>query len=257
MNPSLTEQNRDSERGGRGEFAPTAWTVIVKAQQTDSPSYLQAMDGLCRAYWYPVYAYIRRRGYSGADAQDCAQELLSSLITPAGLANVDRQKGRFRSYLLGAVKNLLAKRSERQGTVKRGGGAVMLAIDETDAEGRYLHEPQDLRTPEALLDYCWAQNVLSEAVLRLKAEYERTGRLEMFEELRVFVDDSEQAPTYEEVAARQGKSLSAVKSDIRRFRLKYGQALREVVGETVSSPEEIDAELTHLLSALSERGGSA
>jgi RNA polymerase sigma-70 factor (ECF subfamily) len=254
MNPSLTQQNRNPAAGGSAEFTATAWTLILKAKEEDASSCLQAMDHLCRSYWYPVYAFVRRQGYNSADAQDVTQELLAGLMSPAGLARVDRGKGRFRSYMLGAAKHLLAKRREKEGAAKRGGGQIKVAIDEVDAEGRYLHEPTDLRTPESLLNFCWAQHVLSEAMNRLERDYDKAGKKSLFDDIRVFVEDEKGAMPYEEVVARQGKSLSAVKSEIRRLRLRYGQKLREVVAETVSTDEEIDAELTELLKILGERG---
>jgi len=256
MSPSLTQQNRDPDAGGAHEFVPTAWTMIVKARDKDSPSCLQAMDGLCRHYWYPVYAFIRRQGVPSADAQDVTQELLAGLMSLEGLARVDRGKGRFRSYMLGAAKHLLAKRHERENAAKRGGGITRVAIDEVDAEGRYLHEPKDLRTPESLLNYCWAQSVLAEALSRIRTDYGRMGKVDLFEDLRGFIEDDKGAVPYDEVADRQKKSLSAVKSEIRRLRLRYGQKLREVVGETVASSNDIDAELAELLKALGERGGA-
>jgi RNA polymerase sigma-70 factor (ECF subfamily) len=254
MNPTLTEQNRNPNAGGASAFQPTAWTLIVKAQEKDSPSCLQAMDGLCRSYWYPVYAFIRRQGFGCADAQDLTQELLAGLMSTTGLARVDRGKGRFRSYMLGAVKHLLAKRRERDSAAKRGGEVIKVAIDETDAEGRYLHEPQDLHTPESLLNYCWAQSVLAESLSRVKAEYVGMGKGALFEDIRMFIEDDKGSVPYEDVVARHKKSLSAVKSEIRRLRLRYGQKLREVVGETVATSSDIDSELAELLKLLGERG---
>jgi RNA polymerase sigma-70 factor (ECF subfamily) len=256
MNPSLTQQNRNPEAGGSAEFAPTAWTLILKAKEEDASSCMQAMDHLCRSYWYPVYAFVRRQGYRSADAQDVTQELLAGLVSPAGLARVDRGKGRFRSYMLGAVKHLLAKRREREGAAKRGGGMTPLAIDEADAEGRYQHEPSDLRTPESLLNYCWAQHVLAEAVERLQRDYEKTGKAALFQDIRVFIEDEKGALPYEAIVARHGKSLPTVKSEIRRLRIRYGRKLREVVAETVSGDEEIDDELAQLLKVIGDRGSS-
>jgi RNA polymerase sigma-70 factor (ECF subfamily) len=254
MNPSLTQQNRDPHAGGANAFEPTAWTMILKAKQDDASSCLQAMDHLCRSYWYPVYAFVRRQGYTGADAQDVTQELLAGLMSPDGLARVDRGRGRFRSYVLGAAKHLLAKQHEKESAAKRGGNVVKVAIDEQDAEGRYLHEPADLRTPESLLNFCWAQSVLAEAMARLERDYRASDNGPLFEDLRVFIEDDKGAVPYEDIVARHGKSLPAVKSDIRRLRLRYGQKLREVVGETVAAPEDVDEELADLLKVLGERG---
>jgi RNA polymerase sigma-70 factor (ECF subfamily) len=131
-----------------------------------------------------------------------------------------------------------------------------VAIDEQDAEGRYLHEPQDLRTPESLLNYCWAQRVLAEALSRLQTDYARLGKAALFEDLRVFLEDDKGAVSYDAVATRQQKSLSAVKAEIRRLRLRYGEKLREVVGETVAGPDEIDTELADLLQVLGQRGNA-
>ena len=256
MTPSLTQQNRNPDAGGAAEFAPTAWTLIVKARGKDSTSCLAAMDALCRAYWYPVYAFLRRQGCDSADAQDLTQDLLAELMSPVGLARVDRHKGRFRSYMLGAAKHLLAKRREKERAAKRGGGVEPVAIDEKDAEGRYLHEPQDLRTPESLMDYCWAQNVLTEAIRRLAEEYRKAGHAAVFEDLRVFLEEDKGTVSYEEIARRRSRSVSSVKTDIHRLRQRYGRKLREVVGETVATSGEIDAELAELLKVLGERGNA-
>jgi RNA polymerase sigma-70 factor (ECF subfamily) len=256
MNPSLTQQNRNPDAAGAADFAPTAWTLIVKAREKDSPSCLAAMDALCRAYWYPVYAFLRRQGCDSADAQDLTQELLAGLMSPDGLTRVDREKGRFRSYMLGAAKHLLAKRREQEGAAKRGGGVERVTIDETDAEGRYLHEPQDMRTPDALLNFCWAQSVLAEAIRRLAEDYRKAGHAAVFEDLRVFLEEDKGTVSYEEIARRRDRSVSAVKAEIHRLRQRYGQKLREVVGETVATSSEIDAELAELLKVLGERGNA-
>ncbi len=232
--------------GARG-FATTRWSVVLAAGGA-TPAADEALAVLCSAYWYPLYAFVRRQGRSEHDAQDLTQEFFARLLAKDWLGGVERERGRFRSWLLAALKHFLANEWDRASALKRGGGAAVVSLDALTAEQRYALEPADPASAEKLFDRCWALELLDRVLTRLRGEFEAAGKARIFEELKAgIVGDS--AP-YAEIAARLGASESAVKAAAHRLRLRYRELLRAEIAETVALSGEIDDELDQLFIAL-------
>ena len=232
-------------------FVTTHWSVVLAASQGASPQADEAMAKLCADYWYPVYAYLRRRGYGLEEAQDLTQEFFARLIERNYLAHLKREGGKFRSFLLTALNHFLANQWDQAQTQKRGGGRKILSLDEVDAEGRYLLEPVDNVTPEILFERRWALAVLDHVLERLRQEYAVSERADLFKQLQGFLSGNRQGPSYAEVAAAHHISEGAVKMAVHRLRKRYGELLREEIAGTVGSQQEVDEEIQYLLTAVS------
>ena len=209
-----------------------------------------ALETLCRNYWYPLYAFVRRRGYDTHQAQDLTQEFFTRLLASESLKTAQPERGRFRTFLLGALKNFLANDWRDAHRLKRGGGAEFLSWDELDPERRYALEPADRASAESLFDRRWAQAVVSGALARLEAELRREGTAERFVALKVFLQGDGEADSYASAAARLGLSEAATKSAIFRMRRRYGELIREEIAQTVATPAEVEAEIQYLIALL-------
>jgi RNA polymerase sigma-70 factor (ECF subfamily) len=232
-------------------FTTTHWSVVLSAREHASPQAAAALEKLCHTYWYPLYAYVRRQGHDEPSAKDLTQEFFVRLLHKNRLDQVQREKGRFRSFLMASLKHFLADEWDKVQALKRGGGQVLVSLDDDTAEDRYRLEPADNMTPDKLFEQRWALTLLDQAKTRLKAEYAQAGKADLYERLRVFEAADPGAPTYAEIAAEFGLTLSAVKSAAHRLRQRYAELLREEVAHTVDSPEEVDEELRHLIGVLS------
>src|SRR3954470_15999964 len=240
----------DHSTPGNGHvFATTRWSVVLKAGAS-SPAADDALARLCRAYWYPLYAFVRRQGHSPHDAQDLTQGFFARLLEKNDLAAVDRSKGKFRSFLLAAMKHFLANEWDRARALKRGGGVTLISIDDAEAEGRYAHEAAEQSTAEQLFDRRWALTLLDQVLARLETEMAVAGKRATFDALK-FSLTGEQAAAYEEIARRLGTTEGALKVAIHRLRDRYRTLLREQIADTVGSTADVDEELRHLFSALS------
>jgi RNA polymerase sigma-70 factor (ECF subfamily) len=247
--PELDE--KDSTIPAKGSaFRTTLWTEVVLAGDMDSPGSAAALESLCRAYWYPLYAFVRRQGHDPDDAQDLTQAFFTDLLKKRFLNAVDREKGRFRSYLLARLKNFLANEWTYQRRQKRGGGQALFSLDEVAAEGRYGEEPRDNTTPETLFERRWAQTVLDQVFDRLEAEYQGPGQSARFAELKQFLIDTREANSYADSAARLSMSENAVKSAIHRLRQRSRELFREEIAATVATSAEVDEEIRYLFSVL-------
>jgi RNA polymerase sigma-70 factor (ECF subfamily) len=231
-------------------FVTTHWSIVLAAGDESSPQVTAALEQLCRAYWFPLYAYVRRRGSTPEQAQDLTQEFFCRLLQKRWLSAVEKGHGRFRSYLLSALSNFLANEWDKANCQKRGGGVIQFSIDQTDAENRYLIELPDELTPEKLFDRRWANNLLAQVLDRLQAEFVESGSGGRFEDLKGYLQAGA-ADTYAATAARTGMSEGALKSAIHRLRLRFAALLRQEISKTVATPGEVDDELRHLLAALS------
>jgi RNA polymerase sigma-70 factor (ECF subfamily) len=231
------------------EFATTHWSVVLSASRSNDTRAAAALEQLCRAYWYPLYAYIRRRGHSPADAQDLTQGFFAQLLESDALGKVSPDKGRFRSYLLACCNHFLANAWKQGRTVKRGGGYPALALDEAAAEGRYQVEPATDLTPEKLFERRWVLALLDQALGRLQEEWRADGKEALFQALRVFLSDVKGATSHAESARQTGLSEVATRQAVHRVRLRYRELLREEIARTVESPSEIDDEIRHLYAA--------
>lgn len=244
--------NEASPKRGREQFAETRWSIVLTAGRGSSPHADAALETLCQTYWYPIYAYIRRRGYAPVDAEDSTQEFFLRVIRDHSFARADRAKGRFRGYLLAAVNHFLADAWDRSQTLKRGGGEKILSLEQEGQEGpeqRYLQELASDATPEKLYDQRWAAILLEQGLKRLRAEFRAAGQEQRFERLKPFLTEDAPPGVYDELAAELGVHTGSVAVIIHRFRQRYGRAVRAELAETVSDPAQFDLELRHLFAS--------
>jgi RNA polymerase sigma-70 factor (ECF subfamily) len=234
-----------------GVFATTHWSVVVAAQQSDAKS-LAALDRLCRAYWYPLYAFARRQGYGPEDARDLTQDFFAQLLARGALSKADPERGRFRSFLLASFKNLLNNEWKRANRQKRGGGEVVFSLDDTGLEERYRHEPMDTCTPESLYERRWAETLLARVIERLRLECDGNSpeRARRFHILKGFLVDGRGETPFADAAAQLGLSVIATKGVVHRLRQRYRELFREEIAHTVSGADEVEAEIRHLFQAL-------
>jgi len=251
--PSLVTPVGSNETGVRhgGVFATTNWSAVVCAGAATTTESLEALDRLCRQYWQPLYYFVRRRGFNEQDAQDLTQGFFAQLLENHSIGAADRERGRFRTFLLAALENYLANEWDRARRQKRGGGQQILSLENTeDAEAGYQHLPSDQATPSQLYDRRWAQAVLETVLRRLREEFEQRDGSGKFEVLMQFLFSDRGEISYADAATRVGLSESATKSAIYRLRQRYGTLFAEEIAQTVAQPEEVDDEIRELLSAL-------
>jgi RNA polymerase sigma factor (sigma-70 family) len=246
----MPEQLSPSGSSDAAGFAATHWTVVLSAARgSGTPRAAAAMAELCRTYWYPLYAYVRRRNYDAHEAEDLTQEFFVRLIAKNYLADVDRQKGKFRAFLLAAMKHFLADEWDRSRAQKRGGGQVIVPLDGADADTRYSREPAHDLTPEKLYERQWAIAVLQKVLARLREEFLAEGKAVLFDRLEAFLAGGT-TTTHAQTAAELGLTENAVKKAVHRLRRRFREGLREEIAHTVASPEEIDEEIHYLLRCL-------
>ena len=231
-------------------FATTHWSVVLNAADSLAPGAESALEDLCRGYWTPLYSYVRRRGYDEETARDLTQEFFAQLLAKRLLRGVDPTKGKFRSWLLGVLKHFLAHEWTKTRAQKRGGGQMVLSLDELDAENQYLAEAPGESSPELMFDRRWACAVLEHAASRLREEYEAAGKTELYSVLKGFVAAEGASVEYEKTSEWLGMSASGVKSAIYRFRQRYQQCIREEIAQTVSTSSQVDEEIRYLVSVL-------
>ena len=232
-------------------FATTQWSLVIEAgsDEASQTRVRQALGELCRTYWYPLYAFVRSRGYSSEDAQDLTQAFFTRIIETGGLASADRNRGRFRSYLLGAMKHFLGNEWHRMKAQKRGGQWNFVPWESLDPERRFAETADHSEQPEHLFDREWAVETVTAALRSLRNEMDRAGKGDQFEILKASLTAEAQVPR-RELAERLDMSESAVKVAIHRLRKRYGELLRAVVAETVSRNEDLDEEMRYLVSVL-------
>lgn len=236
-------------QGNRDRFVTTQWT-LVRAAGLQSPEGAAALAELCAAYWYPVFAFVRRRGHASEEAQDLTQSFFARVIEKGDVGGADQTRGRFRTFLLTACENFLHNERDRARTLKRGGGQVLIPIDAARDEERYRRSFADEETPEHLYHRQWALALLGAALDELREEYLRSGRENVFDRLRSFVTLDEQAGSHAEAAGDLGISPEAVKVAVHRLRRRYRAVLRARVAGTVDSPEAVEDEMRDLVRVL-------
>ena len=220
------------------------------AGHSDTAHAQAALEKLCRAYWYPLYAYVRRRGQSPEDAKDLTQEFFARLLERNWIGRADQQRGRFRSFLLSAMNHFLADEWDKARAQKRGGGQIPVPLQFDTAETRYGYEPVDNTTPEQNFERRWALTLLDTVLQRLHSEYEQEGRAELFATLHPCLVGDRSSQPYAELAVKLGVSEGAVKSAVHRLRQRYRQLLHDEIAQTVAEPGEVDEELRHLFTVL-------
>ena len=232
-------------------FATTRWSLIIAAGDPGSPTAESALASLCEIYWFPVYAFIRRQGFDGEQSRDLTQAFFALLLEKNYLLDADQERGKFRSFLLTAVKHFLFNEHDRTRALKRGGGQAAISIDLMEAEGWHPPAATDTSTPESLFERRWALSLLENVMARLRAEFAASGKEEEFDSLAPFLNKDSESGGYQAAAEQMGVSAGALRMSVHRMRRRYRYLLRSEIAETVSSPEEIDEETRFLLSVLS------
>lgn len=235
--------------GGDARFLTTRWSIVTSAGRGDEQA-RSSLEELCARYWYPLYAFLRRRGTARSRAEDLVQGFFTLLLERGDLAAVDRNKGRFRSWLLTSLRHYEQNQDERERADKRGGGRAVLSFDWEDAEDRYHREPVATDDPEREFERAWARRLLERAFERLRADYEARGKLALFEQLKDELTPGADPTPRAELAARVGLREGALKVALHRMRSRYGDALRAEVRDTVADESEVDGELGELFAAL-------
>jgi RNA polymerase sigma factor (sigma-70 family) len=230
-------------------FGETRWSLVIAAQGGDEAQL--ALAELCRLYWYPLYAFVRRSGYSREESEDLTQEFFARLLAKNWLAGVDRTKGRFRAFLLATMKHFLSNEWRRMQAEKRGGKLQLIPLDVSDAEERYHHEPADLLTPELLFERRWALTVIENVFAALRIEMERAGKGDLFETLKDLLASDVRHLSYAEAGSRLGLTEDAVKMTVYRLRKRYRDLLRAQIAATVNTTAEIDLEIRDLFRVFS------
>ena len=248
---NLRPQTGDSGGGQNVAFPETPWTMLIHAR-ADNTLGNNALAEICQLYWYPVYAYIRRRGRSAHEAEDLTQDFFAAFLSRGDFATADRAKGRLRSFLATAVSHFLSQEYRRSQAAKRGGGQAILSIDAEEAEERYRLEPVDRLTPEKLFERRWALTLLDHVLDDLRADYERQEKAEVFEALSGFLIGKSAAATYAEAGESIGLSEDATKMAVHRMRKRFRNLLHRQITATVETAEEVDAEIQWMLNAFRE-----
>lgn len=233
-------------------FATTRWTIVLAARRRDTPQAEVALEELCRTYWYPLYAFARRRGNSREDAEDLTQAFFARLLEKNYLEAIDSEKGKFRAFLLVALKRFLANEWDRAHRQKRGGGELALSLDWQDADARYQVDPADNLSPDKLYDRAWAVTILERVITRLRSEQDAEGKKKTFDVLKEFLAAAKSDVRSQEAAAALGLSDGAVRVAIHRLRRRYRELLREEIAQTLADPAQADEEMKALVSALTE-----
>ena len=234
----------DSESRPAHGFATTHWSVVLSASQRDSSEAVAALEKICRAYWRPLYAYIRRDGHDPTEAQDLTQEFFARFLARDYLQRLHHQNGKFRSFLLTFLKHFLAEQRQRNRAQKRGGGCVFISFDGPPEEGCFF-EPADERTPDEVFERRWAHDILQRALDRLREEYTARGQVTLFGALQDYQPREPGGRSYAQLGDDLGMTEAAVKSAVQRMRQRHGELIREEIAQTVTRPEEIDEELRH------------
>lgn len=247
----MLSTNPQQDAGGAAIFTPTHWSVVLAAAgRTDSTHARDALEKLCRNYWVPLYAFVRRQGHNPHDAQDLTQEFFARLLEKNFLAGVQPDKGRFRSFLLASVKHFLANEWDKSMAQKRGGGHLPISIDAALAESAVGLELADTVTAEKIFERRWALALLEQVLRRLREEYTRDGKENQFEQLKPTLTEASRSVPYAEIAVRLGTSEGAVKVAVHRLRQRYRELLRAEIAQTVAGIEDVDDEIRNLFVAL-------
>ena len=234
----------------REAFASTRWSMVLAAGRRSSPESQSALAALCETYWYPLYGYLRRKGYAAHDAADLTQGFFAMLLERNDVAAVRREKGKFRAYLIAALKHYLANERDRRRALKRGGGCKLLSLDFAAAESRFAAEAVDRHTPEDAYARQWALTLLDRVQAMLREEQVSQGRAEPWERLHVYLTGEKAAPPYAQTAEALNMTEGAVKTAVHRLRKRFGELLRKEIAETVGDEAAVDEELRELFEAL-------
>jgi RNA polymerase sigma factor (sigma-70 family) len=245
MNMVIDQTCLDSTNGASPKFQATQWTLVRRAG-FNSTQAQDALEALCRTYWYPIYAFIRRNGRASHDAQDLTQEFFARFLETKSIVRADPKRGKFRTFLLGALKNFLTDAHRKATAWKRGGGFQIVSFEETDAEDRYRLEPVDNRTPDQVYEQRWTVGLLETAVARLRDEFHAAGKDRQFQVLKVFLSREGDDEAYEAAGAELNTSGKTIAVAVHRIRRRFRQVVRSAIADTVSSLEEVEEEYRSL-----------
>jgi len=247
----MSDKSRQhSAQSSKQRFATTHWSVVLAAGKRSSPQQKQALETLCRSYWFPLYAYLRQRGCDRHEAEDVTQAFFAHMLEKENLRTVDPQYGKFRSFLLVRLKGFLSDERDRARAQKRGGGRKILSLGIQNAEGQYALEPARGLSPEMLFEKSWALKVLERTMDRLEADMAKKGKQGLFDHLKVYLTADKDAIPYEAMAAELRMTEGSVRVAVHRLRRRYKKLLRDEISQTVSDDDQIDEEMGHLFSAL-------
>jgi len=231
-------------------FPTTSWTLVRKVQMGGEVEARKAMGEICRQYWYPIYAFTRRYGFPAAEAEDVTQDFFSALIARETIQAAREEKGRLRSFILNMLREMIANRLRHRSAAKRGGGVMILSLDQFKAEERYACEPAEIDDPAKLFDRAWAERLLVEATGRLREDFVKADNLAEFEHLCEFLPLGDNATPYAEVSRKSGIAESALRLQIHRMRKRFAKHIEAEIAQTVADPEEQKAELAYLLEVM-------
>jgi RNA polymerase sigma-70 factor (ECF subfamily) len=236
-------------KNGPVTFTTTHWSVVLAAQG-ESPAAQEALEKLCRTYWWPIYGFVRRQGYKPEEAQDLTQSFFARLLERRDLETVRQERGRLRSYLLASVKNFLSKARDRELTIKRGEGQPLISLDDLLARERADQEPAHKLSADRIYERRWALTLLEQVLVRLAAEYKAAGKLPLFDRLKELLAGESGQPSQAKIAAELQMTENAVKQAFHRFRYRYRQLLHEEIAHTVAAPDDVEDELRHFMAVL-------
>jgi DNA-directed RNA polymerase specialized sigma24 family protein len=237
------------KNGGAG-FRTTHWSLVRAASGSSPDESMHALELLCRSYWYPVYAHIRRWGYNPEDAQDLAQGFFAELLEKHRLAKADEERGRFRSFLLASVNHFLSHERDKANTLKRGGTRLTFSLDALEPEDRYLMEPATQASPDVLFDQQWAHLIMERVLGTIRSEMDLAGQIKRFDILKHFLLGERGDLTLQQAANQLGTTETAIKSAVHRLRLRFRELFTQEIAETLIDPSDLEGEMRHLLQSL-------
>lgn len=248
----MTSEQSSQQSSAPGDvFATTHWTVVLAAGRQRSPQAARALEELCHTYWFPLYAYTRRRGHSKEDAEDLTQAFFTRLLEKNSFATLDSEKGKFRAFLLASLKNFLANERDKEHAQKRGGGSPALSLDWQTADTKFQVADAVEPSPDKAFDREWALALLAKVIERLQAECEADGKAKLFEQLKTFLMAGQAESAQREVAAALGMEEGAVRVAVHRLRKRYRQLLRDEIANTLANSDMVDEEMRALFGAFS------
>jgi RNA polymerase sigma-70 factor (ECF subfamily) len=259
VNTTATGKERRTTPPSSGRLSPqpafvtTHWSVVLTAGRSDTTRARDALGKLCQTYWYPLYAYARRRGYSAHDSQDLTQEFFARLLERQSLSRANPERGRFRSFILTAMNHFLASEWHKARAKKRGGGGQVLSLDLAAAEERFDLEPAGHSAPDKFFEKQWALTLLNEVLNRLEDEYRREGKTDLFAALKQTLMGARESQPYADLAAKLAMNEGAIKVAVHRLRKRYRELIRAEIAHTLDHPQDIEEEMRHLFSALTEK----
>ncbi|HEX3988007.1 MAG TPA: sigma factor [Verrucomicrobiae bacterium] len=246
----MSSENPSQEKDAtRDIFVTTRWTVVVAAGHSSTPSADVALEELCGTYWFPLYAYVRRHGYSREDAEDLTQSFFARFLQKNYLEKLSAEHGRFRAFLIASLKHFLANEWDRSHRLKRGGGIANLSLDWQDADARYHIDPADDLSPDKIYDRAWAVTLLERVISRLRDENAAEGKAIVFDRLKPFLTVGRNEVPYAQAAAELSMTEGAIRVAVHRLRRRYRELLRDEIGQTLSDPAQVDEEIRTLFSA--------